>query len=47
MEIDNAIFQDVESFGKERFSKMAMEKCWIFLWEDSSISWIGCSLVSY
>ena len=26
MEIDNAIFQDLESFGKGRFFKMAMEK---------------------
>ena len=25
MEIDNVIFQDLESFGKERFFKMAME----------------------
>ena len=47
MEIDNAIFQDVESFGKERFFKMAVEKFWIFLWEDSSRSWIGWSLVLY
>jgi len=26
MEIDNAIFQDLESFGKEKFFKMANGK---------------------
>jgi len=26
IEIDSAIFQDLESFGKEKFFKMAMEK---------------------
>ena len=26
MKIDNAIFQDLESFGKGRFFKMVMEK---------------------
>ena len=31
MEIDNAIFQDLESFGKEKFFKMALKKFWIFV----------------
>ena len=31
MEIDDAIFQDLESFGKESFFKLAMEKFWIFV----------------
>ena len=30
MEIENAIFQDLESFGKERIFKIAVEKFWIF-----------------
>ena len=31
MEIENAIFQDLKSFGKKRgLFKMAMEKFWIF-----------------
>ena len=39
IEIDNVIFQGVESFwGKRYFSKMAMEKIWIFDWENSKIS---------
>ena len=39
IEIDNAIFQGLESFwGKRYFSKMAMEKIWIFDWENSKIS---------
>ena len=33
MEIDNTIFQDLESLGKESFSKTAMEKSLIFVWE--------------
>ena len=37
-EIDNAIFQDLRSFGKGRFFKMAMEKLWIFVWENSTKS---------
>ena len=32
MESNNAIFQNLESFGKGRFFKMAMEKFWIFVW---------------
>ena len=38
MEIDSEIFQHLESFGKEKFFKMAMEKFWIFVWENSKIS---------
>ena len=38
MEIDNAIFQNLESFGKEKLFKMAMEKFWIFAWANSKIS---------
>ena len=33
MEIENAIFHDLESFGKERIFRMAMEKC--FVWKNS------------
>ena len=35
IEIENAIFQDLDSFGKERISKMALKKFWIFVWENS------------
>ena len=35
LEIDNAIFQDLESFGKESIFKMAVEKFWIFIWKNS------------
>ena len=38
MEIDNAIFHDLESFGKGIFFKMAMEQFWIVVWENSKIS---------
>ena len=31
MEVDNANSQNLESFAKERFFKMAMEKFWIFV----------------
>ena len=34
MEIDTAIFQDLKSFGKGKFFNMAMEKFWIFVWEN-------------
>ena len=27
--------------------QMAMEKCWIFVWNNSKISYNGCGLVSY
>ena len=30
MEIENAIFQDLKNFGKERIFRMAMEKFWMF-----------------
>ena len=39
MEIDDAIFQDLESFGKERCLKIAMEKFLIFVWKSSKISY--------
>ena len=32
MDIDIAIFQDLESFGKGRFFKVAMKKFWIVVW---------------
>jgi len=35
MTIDNAIFQDLEGLGKEKFFKMPLEKFWIFVWESS------------
>ena len=35
MEIDDTIFQDLESFGKERIFKMAIEKFLIFVWKNS------------
>ena len=31
MEVENAIFQALESFGKEMIFIMAMEKLWIFV----------------
>ena len=37
MEIDNAVSQDLGSFGKRRFFKMALEKIWIFVWEILNI----------
>ena len=37
MEIDNAILQGLERFGKGKFFKLAMEICWIFVWENSII----------
>ena len=37
MEIDNAIFQDLESFGRGKFFQMAMEKSWVFVWESSKM----------
>ena len=42
MEIENAIFQDLEIFGKERIFKMNMEKFWIFVWRDSKniLKWL-------
>ena len=38
MEIDYAIFEDLESFGKGRFFQDGCGKFWIFVWEDSKIS---------
>ena len=35
MEIENAISQDLESLGREKFFKMAMENFWIFVWKNS------------
>ena len=38
MEIDNAIFQDLESSGKVKIFKMAVESLWIlekiFVWKN-------------
>jgi len=38
MEIDNVIFKGLESCGKEKYFKMALEKFRIFVWENSEIS---------
>ena len=46
MENDNVIFQDLERFGKGMFFKMAMEKSWIFLCENSKISYSRYNCVS-
>ena len=35
MEIGNAIFQDLESYGEEKVFKMAMEKFLICVWENT------------
>ena len=35
MEIENAIFQDLENIEKERITSMAMEKFLIFVWKTS------------
>ena len=35
MEIENAIYWDLESFRKERFFKMAVGEFWIFAWKWS------------
>ena len=32
MEIENAIFEGLESFRKKRIFKMAMGKFWILVW---------------
>ena len=37
MEIDYAIFQDLESFGKKEFFNMAMEEFLIFVGENPKI----------
>ena len=36
MEIDNTIFLVLESFTKDLFFKLALEKLWV--WENSKIS---------
>ena len=38
MEIDNAIFKHLDSFGKERFFKVTMKKFGSFVWRSSKIS---------
>ena len=38
LEIENAIFQDLENFVKEMIFKMAMEELWICVWKNSKIS---------
>ena len=46
MEIENAIFQHLGSFGKERISfKMALEKFCIFVWKNSNhiLKWMTLS----
>ena len=35
VEIENSIFQGLESFGNERIFKMAIEKFWIFVCKNS------------
>ena len=47
MEIKSVIFQDLESFGKGEFFKMAIEKYWIFVWENTTISYNVYDLLSY
>ena len=46
MESDNAIFQDLESLGKEKFSKTAMEKFrFLFGKTLKYLEWIQLSVV--
>ena len=42
MEIDNAIVQDLESFGKRDVFQSGYEKFWNFVWENSknTLKWI-------
>ena len=44
MEIDNAFYQGLESFGKREAFKMGMEKFWIAVWENSKSSKNGLNL---
>ena len=48
MEIEDAIFQDLESVGKERILKTAVERFWSFVWKCSKnileCMWLGCVL---
>ena len=47
MEIDNAIFQDLESLGKEKFFKMPFGKFRILFRKILKIFQNGYGLVSY
>ena len=47
MEIDSAIFQDLESFGKREVFQHGYETVCIFVWENSKIPCNGYNLVSY
>jgi len=47
MEIENFIFQDLESFGKARMFKMTMDNIWFCVWKNSKIPYNGCSLVMH
>ena len=38
MEIEYAIFQDLENCGKGKIFKNDYEKLWIFVWKNSAIS---------
>ena len=38
MEIENAVFEELESFGKERSFQNGYGKFWIFVWKSSKIS---------
>ena len=35
MENENAIFQELNSFGKDRNFRIAKEELWIFVWKNS------------
>ena len=35
MGTENAIYQDLKSFGKARIFKIAMEKLWVFILKSS------------
>ena len=47
MELDTAIFQDLDSFGKERISKMAIENFFDFCLEkfQDILKWMQHSFV--
>ena len=47
MEIENAIFQDMGSFGKGTFFKMAMKIFGFLFGRMLKIPQNGCSFVSY
>ena len=44
MEIDNAIFQDLESFGKGKFFKMAIAMFWILLGKKNGSKLVLCQV---